>query len=147
MCVLLLWAVLKSHIDIDDIKGCVIGIVREPLFNTFAMLSFFEFVLFAIFEMRYMLLIWRAQRGQSLDPWDTRRELSILYSRFYGVLLGGIFSSYYLYKHMKVIVVIFYSFWLPQVWHCIRSDVRQPLKPVFVVGMTVTRFVFPHLLS
>lgn len=113
--------------------------MREPLFNAFAMLSFFEFVLFAIFEMRYMLLVWRAQRGQSLDPWDTRRELSILYTRFYAVLLAGIIFSYRLYKHLKIIIFVFYSFWIPQIWHCIRSDVRQPLKPLFVLGMTALR--------
>ena len=34
----------------------------EPLFNAFATAAFFEFVIFAIFEMRYLLSIWRARR-------------------------------------------------------------------------------------
>ena len=38
------------------------GIVIEPLFNAFATAAFFEFVIFAIFEMRYLLSIWRARR-------------------------------------------------------------------------------------
>ena len=117
------------------------GIVVEPLFNAFAMVSFFEFVLFAIFEMRYMLLIWRAQRGQSNDIWDTRRELSILYTRFYGVLLAGILTAFKLQQYMRGFVFVLYSFWVPQVVHCIRADVRQPLKPFFIIGMSITRYV------
>ena len=115
------------------------GIVVEPLFNAFAMVAFFEFVLFAIFEMRFMLLVWRAQRGQSNDPWDTRRELSMLYTRFYGVLLGGILVAFKLQQYMRGFVFLLYSFWIPQVIHCIRSDLRQPLKPFFVIGTSITR--------
>ena len=103
------------------------------------MVSFFEFVLFAIFEMRYMLLVWRAQRGNSLDPWDTRRELSILYTRFYGVLLFGVLLAYQLQGLMHILVFAFYSFWIPQIVHCIRKDLRQPLRPLYVIGMTITR--------
>ena len=72
------------------------GIMVEPLFNAFATAAFFEFVTFAIFEMRYLLSIWRARRGSALDAWAAQRELSLLYVRFYGALLGGIFLTYQL---------------------------------------------------
>jgi len=39
------------------------GIMVEPLFNAFATAAFFEFVIFAIFEMRWLLIAWRARRG------------------------------------------------------------------------------------
>ena len=68
----------------------------EPLFNAFATTAFFEFVVFAIFEMRYLLSVWRARRANALDPWAAQRELSVLYARFYGALLGGIFLTYQL---------------------------------------------------
>ena len=71
----------------------------EPLFNAFATAAFFEFVIFAIFEMRYLLAIWRARRSASLDPWAVQRELSVLYARFYGALLGGIFLMYQLQRY------------------------------------------------
>lgn len=59
--------------------------------------AFFEFTTFAILEMRFLLSVWRARRpGGSMDPWTAQRELSILYGRFYGALLGGILLSYYL---------------------------------------------------
>ena len=70
------------------------GFVVEPLFNAFATAAFFEFVNFAIFEMQYLLSIWRARRGPALDTWHTQRELAVLYIRFYGALLGSIFITY-----------------------------------------------------
>ncbi len=76
--------------------ACCAGIVIEPLFNAFATTAFFEFVVFAIFEMRYLLSVWRARRTNALDPWAAQRELSVLYARFYGALLGGIFLTYQL---------------------------------------------------
>lgn len=66
----------------------------DPLFNAFATAAFFEFVIFAIFEMRYLLMIWRARRASNVEPWVQQRELSLLYGRFYGFLLGGIFIMY-----------------------------------------------------
>ncbi|KAJ6734124.1 RING ZINC FINGER PROTEIN [Salix purpurea] len=68
------------------------GILVESLFNAFATAAFFKFVVFSIFEMRYLLAIWKASRPMnSGEGWETmRRELSVLYSRFYGILLGGI---------------------------------------------------------
>ena len=66
------------------------------MFNAFAVAAFFEFVVFAIFEMRYLLLVWRARRANALDPWAAQRELSVLYARFYGVLLAGVFLGYQL---------------------------------------------------
>ena len=79
--------------------ACSAGIVIEPLFNAFATTAFFEFVLFAIFEMRYLLSVWRARRANALDPWAAQRELSVLYARFYGALLGGIFLTYQLQRY------------------------------------------------
>jgi hypothetical protein len=59
-------------------------ITAESLFNAFATAAFFKFVIFAIFEMRYLLAIWKARRPVgSGEGWETmRRELSVLYSRF-----------------------------------------------------------------
>lgn len=52
-------------------------------------------VVFAIFEMRFLLSIWRARRG-GVDPWTAQREVSVLYARFYATLLGGILLTYQL---------------------------------------------------
>ncbi|KAH9792379.1 transmembrane E3 ubiquitin-protein ligase FLY2 [Citrus sinensis] len=60
------------------------GILVESLFNAFATAAFFKFVVFSIFEMRYLLAIWKASRPMNNgEGWETmRRELSVLYSRF-----------------------------------------------------------------
>jgi uncharacterized protein YhhL (DUF1145 family) len=60
------------------------GILVESLFNAFATAAFFKFVVFSIFEMRYLLAIWKASRPLSNgEGWEImRRELSVLYSRF-----------------------------------------------------------------
>ena len=58
--------------------------LAESLFNAFATAAFFKFVVFSIFEMRYLLAIWKAGRSMnSGEGWEAmRRELSVLYSRF-----------------------------------------------------------------
>ncbi|KAK9832712.1 hypothetical protein WJX81_003010 [Elliptochloris bilobata] len=119
------------------------GITVEPLFNAFATAAFFEFVTFAIFEMRYLLSIWRARRGSSLDAWAAQRELSLLYVRFYGALLGGIFVTYQLRRWVKLVVFALHSFWLPQIAACARHDARQPLTPAYVLGMSASRLALP----
>uniref|UniRef100_M1B2P9 RING-type E3 ubiquitin transferase n=1 Tax=Solanum tuberosum TaxID=4113 RepID=M1B2P9_SOLTU len=65
------------------------GILVESLFNAFATAAFFKFVVFSIFEMRYLLAIWKANRPlNSGEGWEAmRRELSVLYSRFCKYLL------------------------------------------------------------
>lgn len=72
------------------------GIVVEPMFSAFATAAFFEFALFAVFEMRYLLHIWRSRRASALDAWGAQRELSWLYGGFYFCLLGGVFVTYQL---------------------------------------------------
>lgn len=89
-------ALFRAILKIKFEFWCTAGIVVEDVFNAFAVAAFFEFVMFAIFEMRYLLLVWRARRANALDPWAAQRELSVLYARFYGVLLAGVFLGYQL---------------------------------------------------
>lgn len=35
------------------------------------------------------------------------------------------------------------SFWIPQIVHCVRADVRQPLRPLYVLGISATRLALP----
>eukprot|EP00249_Psilotum_nudum_P012594 c23873_g1_i2 orf=1426-3240(-) len=121
------------------------GILVESLFNAFATAAFFKFVIFSIFEMRYLLAIWKARRPlNSGEGWETmRRELSVLYSRFYGVLLGGILIMYEFHRWLQYILFVFYSFWVPQIVTNVVHDTRKPLHPVYILGMTMTRLVIP----
>ncbi len=88
----------QTHLDLChpnlSAPSCAAGIMIEPLFSSFSTAAGLEFIIFAIFEMRYLLSIWRARRQAVADPWSTQHELSVLYARFYGALLCGIFLAY-----------------------------------------------------
>lgn len=121
------------------------GILVESLFNAFATAAFFKFVVFSIFEMRYLLAIWKACRPLSNgEGWEVmRRELSVLYSRFYGILLGGILLMYEMKNFLRPILFIMYSFWIPQIVTNVIRDSRKPLHPFYILGMTFTRLAIP----
>ncbi|KAJ9562917.1 hypothetical protein OSB04_008077 [Centaurea solstitialis] len=112
------------------------GILVESLFNAFATAAFFKFVVFSIFEMRYLLAIWKASRPMNNgEGWEAmRRELSVLYSRFYGILLGDICGLYFFYcipfgsrKSSRILFVI----------------QEKPLHPHYILGMSLTRMAIP----
>ncbi|MBA0766124.1 hypothetical protein Gotri_015192 [Gossypium trilobum] len=126
------------------------GILVESLFNAFATAAFFKFVVFSIFEMRYLLAIWKASRPMNNgEGWETmRRELSVLYSRFCkcqknGILLGGILVMYEFHNFLQPILLLLYSFWIPQIITNVIRDSRKPLHPHYILGMTITRLAIP----
>eukprot|EP00188_Purpureofilum_apyrenoidigerum_P001379 Plantae.Rhodophyta-Purpureofilum_apyrenoidigerum.ctg17491.p1 GENE.Plantae.Rhodophyta-Purpureofilum_apyrenoidigerum.ctg17491~~Plantae.Rhodophyta-Purpureofilum_apyrenoidigerum.ctg17491.p1 ORF type:complete len:349 (+),score=46.80 Plantae.Rhodophyta-Purpureofilum_apyrenoidigerum.ctg17491:326-1372(+) len=121
------------------------GIAQQKFFNAFATAAFFKFIIFSIFEMRYMLVIWKARRPSAFSGgWDSmRRELSILYSRFYGSLLLGIVILYKFQRFFRFFLFVFYSFWLPQIILNVVADHRRPLHPLYIIGMSVTRLAVP----
>lgn len=121
------------------------GILVESLFNAFATAAFFKFVVFSIFEMRYLLAIWKASRPTNNgEGWEAmRRELSVLYSRFYGILLGGILVMYEFHKFLRPILLLMHSFWIPQIITNVVRDSRKPLHPHYILGITFTRLAIP----
>lgn len=46
-------------------------------------------------------------------------------------------------RYMKLALFPVFSFWLPQILLSARLDQQQPLRPEYVVGMTVTRLALP----
>lgn len=83
---------------------------------------------------RYLLSIWRARRASANDSTGPRRELSILYTRFYGALLMVIFFAYQLQQWMRgIIFLLFRSVDLPSlgVFHgvSLMSDLTPPMLP------------------
>mmetsp|Transcript_37024 Transcript_37024/g.116477 ORF Transcript_37024/g.116477 Transcript_37024/m.116477 type:complete len:266 (+) Transcript_37024:67-864(+) len=134
-------AIMDSYLCLAHLTA---GVVMEAVFSSLATAAFFKFVMFSIFEMRYLLTIWKARRPDTNEGWIAmRRELSILYSRFYGALVGGIFLMYHTQDYAKYLVLLFYSFWLPQIVYNIRHDCRRPLLPQYIVGISVSRLLIP----
>ncbi|PXF44892.1 Transmembrane E3 ubiquitin-protein ligase 1 [Gracilariopsis chorda] len=137
-----LQAVADSYLCLGHLT---MGIAVQPLFNAFATAAFFKFICFSIFLMRWMLLIWKARRPSGFsEGWEAmRRELSTLYSRFYGSLLIGILLLYQLQNHMRFFLFALFSFWVPQIVLNAVEDHRRPLLPSYIIGTTVTRLAIP----
>ena len=89
----------------------------QPLFSIFATAAFLKLVIFSIFEMRLLLMIWKARRPQAFaDGWRrVRRELGVLYARFYCTMLLGILIAYQCWSVAPVLAFVAFSFWVPQV--------------------------------
>lgn len=90
---LLSTAVADSYICLMHL---VAGVIWGALFNSFATISFTKLMLFSILEMRLMLVIWKSRRADAFaNGWNEMRwQLVVLYSRFYGALIAGLFFLY-----------------------------------------------------
>jgi hypothetical protein len=51
-------AMMDSYLCLLHLTG---GIVIESIFNAFATAAFFQFIGFSVFEMRYLLFIWKSR--------------------------------------------------------------------------------------
>lgn len=137
-----LQAVADSYLCLGHLT---LGIAVQTLFNAFATAAFFKFICLSIFLMRWMPLIWKARRPSGFsEGWEAmRRELSMLYSRFYGSLLVGLFLLYQLQDHLQIFIFALYSFWVPQIVLNIVEDHRRPLLPMYILGTSITRLAIP----
>ena len=118
------------------------SVAVEALFNAFATVALFKFIVFSVFEMRYLMGLYRLRRTAE-DPYsDPRRDISTMYSRFYSCLLGGLALAY-LCGGLGPLVFGLYSFWVPQILRSAYYDLRRPLIPSYIVGMTATRMFVP----
>ena len=120
------------------------GIIVESLFHSFSTAAFFQFALFSVFEMRVLLQIWKSRRPNAEQNWlEIRRDLSALYSRFYGGFLCGFFVMYWLQRWPWLIAVLCNSYWLPQIAWSAWNNSKKPLLPKYVLGISVTRLLVP----
>lgn len=113
----------------------------QYMFNTFALISLFKFVLFALLEVRYLLIIWRCRHRLIFEAgWDeVRRHLSRVYLLFYGALVVGLIVILNCLDYLHVVVLLFQAHWVPQIVHDIRVGSKAPLRPAFVLGISATR--------
>lgn len=135
-------AIVDSYLCLGHLT---VGIVAQNVFAAFASVAFVKLIIFSVFEMRYLLIIWKARRPQGFsEGWLTlRRELTTLYSRFYLSLCAGIGVFYNASNHLPVLVFICYSFWVPQIVHNIHREVRNPLDPGYLYGISALRLFLP----
>lgn len=50
---------------------------------------------------------------------------------------------YEFHNYLRLILLLMYSFWVPQIITNIIRDSRKPLHPHYILGMTVTRLAIP----
>jgi len=122
----------------------ITGIYVERVFSAFITAAFFKFVAFSIFEMRYLLSIWKARRPQAFAEFTTMgREVGMLYARFYSLLLAGFILLYFLNGLFIVFLFLMYSFFVPQImWNAYRGTAKA-LLPQYVLAVAVSRAFIP----
>lgn len=134
-------AVLDSY---QTLLHLTAGVVADPVFHVFAATAFVQFSLFSVFEMRLMLQIWKSRRPNGEQNWlEIRRDLSNLYSRFYGGFILGFLFMYQAQKRPWLIALVTQSYWIPQILYSAWVNAKKPLDPVYVVGISATRLVLP----
>lgn len=128
----------------DSFLHLCLGLSAQYMFNTIAVVSLLKFVLFSLLEARYLLVIWRQRHLEAFNQgWAAmRRELSWLYSRFYGILVVGLLLVYNSLDHLDSIALFFQACWVPQILHDAWQGSRGGLSPAFFIGMAVTRTLF-----
>ena len=50
---------------------------------------------------------------------------------------------YEFHYHLRLILLLVYSFWIPQIITNVIRDSRKPLHPHYILGITVTRLAIP----
>ncbi|KAF4733317.1 hypothetical protein FOZ62_026636, partial [Perkinsus olseni] len=130
----------------DSLIHLFLGLSAQFMFNTFSVVALFKFILFSMLEVRYLLLVWRSRRQNQFNEGgmdSIRRELSWLYSRFYGTLLVGMVILYNFYQYLNVLIIIMQCYWVPQIIYDIVRGHKKPLSWRFIVGISVTRMIVP----
>ena len=123
----------------------VFGLVVEAIFPSFACIAFLEFILFSVFEMRLLLHAWKMRNAaNNVSTWnDLRRELSVLYGKFYAGFFGGGFVLFALRQFPLLCTLLLSSYWIPQIGWNMYNNSRKPLLPSYILTISATRLFLP----
>ena len=119
------------------------GIVADSMFSALATAAFCEFVVFSMFEMRYLIACSHSRLGNQNSWFEAQADIGTIYGRFYGLLLSGIILVYEFKDSYWFLTFVFYSFWIPQIVRNAIHAYRRPLKPLFIIGMSLCRLMLP----
>eukprot|EP01095_Lingulamoeba_sp_RSL-Kostka_P017030 TRINITY_DN8625_c0_g1_i1.p1 TRINITY_DN8625_c0_g1~~TRINITY_DN8625_c0_g1_i1.p1 ORF type:complete len:579 (+),score=71.93 TRINITY_DN8625_c0_g1_i1:256-1737(+) len=135
-------AILDSYICLFHLTT---GLFMEPVFDAFATAAFIKVIIFSVFEMRFVLLVWKSRDPQLFaQGWQTiRRHLSLLYIRIYASLIFGFIFLYTFSDYFKYFVFLLYSFWIPQIYCNVTRDTTASLSLRYLFGISITRLYIP----
>jgi len=136
-------ASLDAHLTLAALLGSVLW---DAMFGALATLAFLKLIQFSLLEMRFMVLVHKAQNpaAYSGDWGDAQRALTSLYARFYLVLLASLVLLYFFVASaLPTLVFLAYSFWVPQILHSAWRGTSDGL-PLRYIGVTsITRMLVP----
>jgi hypothetical protein len=123
----------------------IAAVAVDRLFFWFVFSAMSLFVAFSVFEMRILLMIWKARRADTFNQgWNAQRdEMSKLFVRFYGAMSVGI-AVIYLARDAWILLP-FFSFFAPQVISDAIRDTRHALTKRYIVCSASCRVVFLSL--
>jgi len=115
-----------------------LAVLFDPAFKAFAVASFLKFCLCALFELKYLHAIWKAQRPS--QPATSVRCLCL------NMYLAVFFGVYILWRVILALgpfsLFLVYSFWLPQILSNILRNSARPLQLQFIIVTTLSH-AFP----
>lgn len=136
-------AALDAYLTLVHVIG---GLATPAVFSSFLTAAFVFLMLFAVLEMRFMLLVWKARRPEAFTSgWDAvRREVGLLYCRFYALLMLGLLLVWAgSWTGLRALAFLAFSFWLPQIVHSVQHDSRPGLAGGYVVTTALMRMLLP----
>ncbi len=125
--------------------GHLIALFWHPLLFFFSSVAFLKLIIFCIFEMRLIMMVAQAHFPQSFVDGGVlaRRQMASMHARLYAALIIILMLLWYMPSVIPVVLMGFYSFWIPQItWNAIQ-DTRGALRPTYMWGMSSTRLFLP----
>jgi len=118
----------------------------------FLLSSFLHFVSFALFELPWLLDVWKAHHPDlfARGGAEARRQSLLLYLRFYGALLVGLLMLGYAVSYprlLRVVALLVYAMWVPQIVLQWYRGVRGALSVAFVAVQSTLRLSLPLYLA
>ena len=142
-----------GHQSILDAVVCVVHLLLcaflPQLFTAFASVAFFKLVIFIIVEMRYIVVISHSRDPQRFFAGginQLRQEWALIHLRFYAVLFLVLAAMYTFQSNSDALVLVAYSYWVPQIVTNAMRDVREPFSRAYLYGMSLSRLVVPFYL-
>ncbi|KJP89676.1 hypothetical protein AK88_00636 [Plasmodium fragile] len=131
---------LNSFIDLFESLLLLYEVMLSRLLLVhFIFMVLLKFILFTLMELRYILIIWKANHQQYLqEGWSQlQRKLATLYKFYYGSILLVIVTFYYIFPLCPYVLLLLYMCWVPQilldVWKGQRNSIN--LKVAFALSL------------
>jgi len=117
----------------------------DDLFYPFMMVFLLQFLVFSVFDLRFVLLVWRGRWPLDFSSgWGrVRSTLTKIYAGFYGGMLLSLLLLYYVRNRMSHVIFLLFAFWVPQIIHNIRTGDKFAIQNWFLFGVTSIRMFYP----